>query len=81
MRQAQHAPDLEAVYDECASFKPDGSWEDPAYQTSQEVYDDSVPSWFVGLAIHVLLAAGALAWAWRRSEVPARRLPTGSRIA
>ncbi len=81
VRQAQHAPDLEPVYDECASFKPDGSWEDPAYQTAQEVYDDSVPSWFVGLAIHVLLAAGALAWAWRRSEVPARRLPTGSRIA
>jgi ABC-2 type transport system permease protein len=81
VRQAQHAPDLEPVYDECASFKPDGSWEDPAYRTPQEVYDDSVPSWFVGLAIHVLLGAGALAWAWRRSEVPARRLPTGSRIA
>jgi ABC-2 type transport system permease protein len=81
VRQAQHAPDLEPVYDECASFKPDGSWEDPAYRTPQEVYDDSVPSWFVGLAIHVLLGAGALAWAWRRSDVPARRLPTGSRIA
>jgi hypothetical protein len=40
-----------------------------------------VPSWFVGLAIHVLLGAGALAWAWRRSEVPARRLAAGSRIA
>ena len=81
VRQAQHAPDLEPVYDECASFKPDGSWEDPSYQTAQEIYDDSVPSWFVGLAIHVLLGAGALAWAWRRSEVPARRLAAGSRIA
>ena len=47
----------------------------------QEIYDGSVPSWFVGLAVHVLLGAGALAWAWRRSEVPARRLAAGSRIA
>jgi ABC-type transport system involved in multi-copper enzyme maturation permease subunit len=81
VRQAQHAPDLEPVYDECASFKADGSWVDPDYETAREIYDRSVPSWFVGLAIHVLLGAGALAWAWRRSEVPARRLAAGSRIA
>ena len=81
VRQAQHAPDLEPVSDECASFKPDGSWVDPDFETPREVYDRSVPSWFVGLAVHVLLGAGALAWAWRRSEVPARRLAAGSRIA
>jgi zinc and cadmium transporter len=36
---------------------------------------------FVGLTVHALLAAGALVWAWRHTEVPARRLPAGSRVA
>lgn len=86
VRQAQHAPELATVYDECAQWRefgpngyPVGDAED--YETPQEIYDRSVPSWFVGLAIHVLLGAGALAWAWRRTEVPARRLAAGSRIA
>ncbi|MCD2442779.1 ABC transporter permease [Agromyces sp. SYSU K20354] len=81
VRQAQHAPDLEPVSDECSTFKPDGLWQDSDYESPQEVYDRSVPSWFVGFAIHLLLGAGALAWAWRRSDVPVRRLPAGSRIA
>ncbi|MEI5583152.1 MULTISPECIES: ABC transporter permease [unclassified Agromyces] len=82
VRQAQHAPELEVEYDECANWTPSGSiapdddWERPA-----EVYDRSVPSWFVGLAVHVLLAAGALAWAIRRTRTPAQRLARGSRIA
>ncbi|MFE6967337.1 ABC transporter permease [Agromyces sp. NPDC057679] len=84
VRQAQHAPDLETVYDECAEWEKYGPYGYPGdqdYETPQEVYDRSVPSWFVGLSIHVLLGAGALAWAWRRTEVPARRLAKGSRIA
>lgn len=85
VRQAQHAPDLETEYDECEQWREYGPYgypgPDPDYETPQEIYDRSVPSWFVGLAIHVLLGAGALAWAWRRTEVPARRLAAGSRIA
>ncbi|GAA1820512.1 ABC transporter permease [Agromyces neolithicus] len=81
VRQAQHAPDLEPVYDECADWKGYNGYVGSDYETPREIYDRSVPSWFVGLAIHLLLGAGALAWAWRRSEVPVRRLPAGSRIA
>ncbi|MFF2277238.1 ABC transporter permease [Agromyces sp. NPDC058126] len=84
VRQAQHAPDLSPVYDECEQWREHGAYGSPGdedYETPQEVYDRSVPSWFVGLSIHVLLGAGALAWAWRRTEVPARRLAKGSRIA
>ncbi|MFF2494695.1 ABC transporter permease [Agromyces sp. NPDC058064] len=84
VRQAQHAPDLETSYDECADWErygPYGYGGEADYETPQEAYERSVPSWFVGLSIHVLLGAGALAWAWRRTEVPARRLAKGSRIA
>ncbi|WP_022890012.1 ABC transporter permease [Agromyces italicus] len=84
VRQAQHAPDLETTYDECADWRKYGAY---GYggpgegETPKEVYERSVPSWFVGLSIHVLLGAGALAWAWRRTEVPVKRLAPGSRIA
>ena len=81
VRTAQHAPDTEAVVDDCANWRPSGEWVSPDYETPQEVYDRSVPSWFVGFTVHALLAAGALVWAWRRTEVPARRLPAGSRVA
>ena len=74
-------PDTDAVIDECADWRPSGEWVSPEYETPQEVYERSVPSWFVGLAVHALLGAGALLWAWRRTRVPAKRLPAGSRVA
>ncbi|RXZ45243.1 ABC transporter permease [Agromyces binzhouensis] len=81
VRQAQHAPELEVVYDECANWTPSGTVVDDESETPRDVYEDSVPSWFVGLAIHLVLAAGALVWAVRRTATPAHRLPRGSRIA
>jgi ABC-2 type transport system permease protein len=80
VRGAQQSPDLEPVVNDCATWTPRGDHR-PVNETPQEIYDRSVPSWFVGLTIHALLAAGALFWAWKRSEVPARRLPAGSRVA
>ena len=41
----------------------------------------TTPSWFVGLALQVVLAAAALVWAWARTRTPAGRLPKGTRIA
>ncbi|WP_308799200.1 ABC transporter permease [Agromyces silvae] len=79
VRTAQHAPPTDVVNDYCADWSPDGSSYDS--ESPQEVYDRSVPSWFVGLTIHVLLGASALAWAWRRTATPARTLPKGSRVA
>jgi len=40
-----------------------------------------VPSWFVGLGLHILLGAGLIVWGIARTRTPAHRLPRGSRIA
>lgn len=80
VRQAQHAPETDVFNDYCADWSPN-AWETPASETPREAYERSVPSWFVGLGVHVLLGAGALLWAWRRTETPARKLPAGSRVA
>lgn len=83
VRMAQKAPDLNVTYDDCANIKAQlrGETVEPTQPTPKELYDAAVPSWFVGLALHVLLAAGLLAGAWARTRTPARRLARGSRIA
>lgn len=85
VRSAQQTPELNTVHDDCANGNtPDRSspnFVNSDYETSQEIYDRAVPSWFVGLTIHLLLGAGALFWAKRRTDTPAKRLPTGSRVA
>jgi ABC-2 type transport system permease protein len=81
VRGAQQSPDPAPVVDDCANWRPPGEFVQPEYDTPQEIYDRAVPSWFIGLTMHALLGAGALFWAWKRAEVPARRLPVGSRVA
>jgi ABC-2 type transport system permease protein len=81
VRGAQQAPELDPVVDDCSGWTPNGQYPGRDFETPQEIYDRAVPSWFVGLTIHALLGAGALLWAWKRTEVPARRLPAGSRVA
>lgn len=78
VRGAQHPPETEQVYDECEHWRQST---DAGFDTPEDVYRNSVPSWFAGLAIHVLLGAGALWWAAARTRAPARRLPKGSRVA
>ncbi|QTX06314.1 ABC transporter permease [Agromyces archimandritae] len=80
VRQAQQPPELDQVIDACATFRS-GEPESYESQTPKEIFDAAVPSWFVGLGIHVLLGAGALWWAWARTRTPAKRLSAGSRIA
>lgn len=82
VRGAQIAPDLAAVgYDECdpANYTGDGGNTD--YRTPEEIIAMTVPSWFVGLAVQILLAAVLLWWAGARTRTPARTLPPGTRIA
>lgn len=74
VRAAQVPPALENSYDGCRQEQPD-------YDTAEEIHAKTTPSWFVGLAIQVVFAAGALVWAWSRTKTPARRLPKGTRIA
>jgi ABC-type transport system involved in multi-copper enzyme maturation permease subunit len=50
-------------------------------RTAEEVEQQTVPSWFVGLAIHVALGAAALAGAVATTRAPSRRLAAGSRVA
>ncbi|HEY9425166.1 MAG TPA: ABC transporter permease [Microterricola sp.] len=81
VRSAQNAPELDTVYDACADGGSPNDMNGGDYPTAEEMYNDAVPSWFVGLSIHLLLGAGALFWAYKRTDTPARRLPTGSRVA
>ncbi|AMB59091.1 ABC transporter permease [Microterricola viridarii] len=76
VRSAQQTPEINSSYDDCARDA-----EEVHYPTAEEIYNSAVPSWFVGLSIHLLLGAGALFWAVKRTDTPAKRLPTGSRVA
>lgn len=49
--------------------------------TPTQILDRTVPTWFVGLSIHLLLAVLALGAAVRAVRTPARRLSRGTRIA
>ena len=51
------------------------------YPSAREIIDSTVPSWFVGLGVQVLLAVGLMVWGASRTRTPARRTPPGSRIA
>lgn len=73
VRSAQQSP-LVQRGDECAPGVE-------RYPTAQETIDSTVPSWFVGLGVQVILAGGLFAGAWARTRTPARRLPPGTRIA
>ena len=72
VRSAQQSP-LEQRWDEC---DPNGG-----SRTPQEIMDSSVPSWFVGLGVQVVIAGSLFAGAWARTRTPAKRLPPGTRIA
>lgn len=84
VRGAQQSPDL--VHDDwndpCdgRAATPGGYYADD-HMTGRETIESSVPSWFVGLGIQVLLAGGLLAWGASRTRTPAVRTPPGSRIA
>jgi ABC-type transport system involved in multi-copper enzyme maturation permease subunit len=75
VRYAQQPPDLEQRWDDCSRMPVEDS------PTPEEMMAQTAPSWFVGMALQALLAAGLLWWAWARTKTPAGRLPKGSRIA
>lgn len=72
LRGAQQSP-LEQRWDECAA--------NGGFRTPEQVIESSVPSWFVGLGVQVVIAGSLFAGAWARTRTPARRLPPGTRIA
>lgn len=79
VRSAQIPPALEQRWDNC---DPKTYLDDTDDRLSpREVIDRTVPSWFVGLGVQLVLAALLLWWAWIRTRTPARALPPGTRIA
>lgn len=72
VRSAQLSP-LEQRWDDCDL--------ESTSRTAEQVIDETVPSWFVGLGVQVVLAGALFAGAWARTRTPARRLPPGTRIA
>ncbi|MBA4247960.1 MAG: ABC transporter permease [Microbacterium sp.] len=81
VRSAQSAPEFDSVLDECSAAKEGDINLGYLSETPREIFDRTVPSWFVGLLIHLVLAAAALAGAIARTRTPAGALPTGSRVA
>ncbi|MDQ1582400.1 MAG: type transport system permease protein [Microbacteriaceae bacterium] len=80
VRSAQRAPDL-AVTDNACAAATRGDVVPSESPSAREIYDSAMPSWFVGLGFQLVLAAGALAWAWSRTRTPAKHLAKGSRVA
>lgn len=76
VRSAQIAPELETTYNECEQSKGYYDEYDPG-----AVIDKTSPIWLAGLAIHLVLAVGALFGAWFRLRTPVRAVSTGTRIA
>jgi len=73
VRSAQQAP-VEQRWDDCGDGMVD-------YPTPEETIAGTVPSWFVGLGVQIVIAGGLFAGAWSRTRTPATRLPPGTRIA
>ncbi|MDQ1577765.1 MAG: hypothetical protein QOE21_452 [Microbacteriaceae bacterium] len=76
VRSAQIAPDTTVTYDGCAQFSSGAQPPVP-----EQVIASTVPGWFVGLIIQLVLGAGALVAAWARTRTPTGRLGKGNRIA
>ncbi|AYF98422.1 ABC transporter permease [Protaetiibacter intestinalis] len=76
VRQAQLPPAEPQAWSECTD-----DYVDSDTPTARDIIDETVPSWAVGLALHLLLAGGLVAGAIARTHAPTRRLTAGSRVA
>lgn len=77
VRTAQNPPEPSTTWDGCAPYtEQNQDWESP-----EEAVAGTSPSWFIGLLVQLVLAAGLLVWGIARTRTPARRLPPGTRIA
>lgn len=85
IRYAQQPPELEVVdwSDPCDGEPASAAlgYEVSDDATSREIIESSTPSWFVGLGVQLILAAGLMLWGVARTRTPSRGTPPGSRIA
>jgi len=76
VRAAQIAPDPASyAYDDC------GTPQNNDRPTSRDIIDRTVPSWFVGLLLQLVVAAALMLGAVRLTRAPSGRLAAGSRVA
>ncbi len=74
VRYAQIPPETDTWWDGCLTTTPDSD-------STREATEGLAPSWFVGLAIQLVVAGGLLWGGWARTRTPARTLPPGTRVA
>ncbi|MGJ0202958.1 ABC transporter permease subunit [Leucobacter sp. gxy201] len=77
VRSLQQAPAAPTGWNDCAPENRVPLEVDP----TDEVFESTVPVWWIGFGLQLLLVAGALWGGYRRLDTPAKRLPRGSRIA
>jgi ABC-2 type transport system permease protein len=76
VRSAQIPPETTFSYDACAGPVTESQQPDP-----EQIIASTVPGWFIGLIVQLILAAAALVAAWARTRTPTGRLGKGNRIA
>lgn len=77
VRSLQIRPETPSGWSDCPGKPPYG------YEEGQpsDPLAGTVPVWWIGLGLQLLLAGGALAGGYRRLHTPAAKLPRGSRVA
>ena len=75
VRSMQKSPSTPADYSDCPAQPSDG------FSSVEEQLEGTIPVWWIGLGLQVLIAAGLLWGGYRRLDTPAARLPKGSRVA
>ena len=82
VRSAQLPPVEHEEDDFCTEENELGpGWESTAQEDLERLDRETVPVWWAGLTLQALVAALLVWGAYRRTRVPARTMPPGSRIA
>lgn len=75
VRTLQHSPEpTPEAYDDCGSDRAD-------FEPIEEQLTGTIPVWWVGLLLQLMITGGLLAAGAKRLRTPAAKLPKGSRIA
>ena len=73
LRMAQLPPDRDTVEHWCGT--------DTEREPTERTLEGTVPTWWYGALLHVLLCGLLLWWGWSKTRTPAGRLAAGSRVA
>ena len=79
MRALQLEPEPPTGWDECKPYESSSSG--LSSSESDSIFDKTVPVWWIGFGLQLVLIAGALWGGYRKLKTPAAKLPRGSRVA